>query len=101
MKNSTTPVADHCPLKRWWGCAVLLLVLNPTRALLGADAAASRQIINPLGLHENTLRSLEQSQQKQIQAARIGRLFTISSSSTVGRTAAYSLNSIPWMTRRK
>ena len=64
----------NCPLKSW-GCAALLLTLNSSRALFGADAAVDRQIINPLDLSGNTLRSLEENKQKQIQAAKGWRVF--------------------------
>src|SRR5205807_2638838 len=56
-------------------CAALLLILGSMRALFGADAAAARQIINPFGLNENTLRSLEENKQKQLQAAKSWKAF--------------------------
>src|SRR5213592_4982161 len=74
MKNSRILVRNNWPFKSW-GCAALLLIMNSTRALFGVDAAAARQIIDPFGLTENTLRSLEQNKQKQIQAARDWKAF--------------------------
>src|SRR5438128_3706735 len=62
-----------CPLKSW-RCA-LLLTLNSSRALFGADAAVDKQIVNSLDLGENTLRSLEENKQKQIQAAKGWKVF--------------------------
>src|SRR5207245_8471814 len=58
-----------------WQCAALLLMLSSTGALFGADAAAAKQIINPLDLNQNTLRSLEENKQKQIQAAKTWKVF--------------------------
>jgi hypothetical protein len=55
-------------------CAALLLILHSTRALWGAEGAA-RQIINPFGLNENTLRSVEENKQKQVQAAKTWKTF--------------------------
>src|SRR5438876_2124189 len=62
------------PLKSW-GCATLLLTLNSSRALFGADTAVDGQIINPLDLSGNTLRSLEENKQNQIQAAKAWKAF--------------------------
>src|SRR5437773_2280016 len=72
--SRSAPMADIWPLTSW-GCAALLLILNSTRALFGADSAAAGQIVNPLGLTENTLRSLEENKQKQIQAAKGWKAF--------------------------
>src|SRR5439155_22086366 len=72
MKNSTTRMGNNWPLKSW-GYAILLLIPSSTRALFGADAA--RQTINPFGLSENTLRSLERNKQKQMQAVREWKAF--------------------------
>src|SRR2546422_2930098 len=57
------------------GCAAVLVMLNSTCALFGADDAVARQIINPLNLNENALRSLEENKQKQIQAAKAWKAF--------------------------
>ena len=65
---------DIRPFKSW-GCAALVLILNSTRAVFGADAAAARQIINPFGLNQNTLRSLEENKQKQLRAAQAWNCF--------------------------
>src|SRR5438105_446367 len=62
------------PLKSL-SCAALLLILSSMRALFGADAAAARQVINPFGLNENTLRSLQENKQKQLQAAKSWKAF--------------------------
>ena len=64
----------HFPL-RACACLAVLLILNSTRTLSGADVAAAKQIINPYGQTGNTLRSLEQNQQKQIQAAKAWKTF--------------------------
>jgi hypothetical protein len=74
MKNSVARMGSNWPL-RSWRCAALLFILNSTRALFSADAATARQIINPFGLSENTLRSLEKNKQTQIQAARAWKAF--------------------------
>src|SRR5437016_3918422 len=74
MKKSIARMGNNRPLKSW-RCAALLLIMNSTRALFSADAAAASQIINPFGLTENTLRSLEQNKQQQIQAARAWKAF--------------------------
>src|SRR6266567_2324845 len=71
---SRMKMKKHCPLKSW-GCAALLLTLNSPRALFGAEAALDRQIINPLDLRADTLRSLEENRQKQIQAAKGWKVF--------------------------
>ena len=57
------------------GCVAALLILNSTRTLFGADAAAVKQIINPFGQTENTLRSLEENKQRQVQAAKAWKTF--------------------------
>jgi hypothetical protein len=49
--------------------ATFVLIFNSARALFGADATP-KQIINPFGLNENTLRSLEEKKQKQVEAAK-------------------------------
>jgi hypothetical protein len=74
MKNSSTLTCNNCQLGSW-RCGVLLLILHSTRALYGADASAAGQIINPFGPNGNTLRSLEQNKQKQIQAAKAWKVF--------------------------
>src|SRR5437667_5434001 len=74
MNCSTTPMAYNWLFKSW-RCAALLSILNLTRTMFGAEADAARQIINPSGLTENTLRSLEQNKQQQIQAARAWKAF--------------------------
>ena len=57
------------------GCVAVLLILNSTRLLFGADVAAAKQIIDPFGQTENTLRSLEKNKQKQIEAAKAWKTF--------------------------
>src|SRR5947207_14956304 len=69
----------NCPLKSL-GCAGLILVphfinTTPSCALFGADTAVDREIINPLDLSADTLRSLEENKQKQIQAAKGWKVF--------------------------
>jgi hypothetical protein len=58
-------------------CAVVaaLLILSSTHTLFSAEGAAARQTINPYGQTENTLRSLEENKQKQIQNARTWNTF--------------------------
>jgi len=46
--SRSAPMADIWPLTSW-GCAALLLILNSTRALFGADSAAAGQIDHVLG----------------------------------------------------
>src|SRR6266704_5689155 len=58
-----------------WGCAALLAILSSAPALCGADTAVDRQIINPLGLSQDTLQALEAHKQKQIQAAKAWKVF--------------------------
>src|SRR5262245_44376765 len=53
----------------------LLIILTSARALVGADAGAARQILDPLGLNQTTLRALEENKQKQIQAASSWKAF--------------------------
>ena len=67
-------MSKHWPFKSW-GCAALLLILNSTSALFSADAAAARQIVRPFSLNENTLRSLEENKQKQMEAAKTWKAF--------------------------
>src|SRR5947207_1948828 len=74
MIKLTNCMNDIRPFKSW-GCAALVLILNSTRAVFGADAAAARQIINPFGLNQNTLRSLEENKQKQLRAAQAWNCF--------------------------
>src|SRR5438876_9266027 len=88
------------PLKSW-GCATLLLTLNSSRALFGADTAVDGQIINPLDLSGNTLRSLEENKQNQIQAAKAWKAFHDFQFSDHTRRAASALNIAPWTTRPK
>jgi hypothetical protein len=57
------------------GCAAVLVLLHSTRALSGADVVAAREIINPFGQTEATLRSLEENKRKQIQAAQTWKTF--------------------------
>jgi len=57
------------------GVVAVVWILNSTQELPGADVAAARQTINPYGQTENTLRSLEENKQKQIQAARDWKTF--------------------------
>jgi len=67
-------MGKNWPLKsRGW--AALLLILNSTPASFGASAAAAGQVINPFGLNDQTLPSLEENKQKQIQAARAWKTF--------------------------
>jgi hypothetical protein len=56
------------------GCASLLMVLSSARSA-AAEAAVGRQIINPFGQTENILRSLEENQRRQIQAAQAWKTF--------------------------
>src|ERR1041385_8848004 len=56
-------------------CVALLVILVSTPASLGANATATGQIINPLGSNDNTLRSLEENKQKQIQASKTWKVF--------------------------
>src|SRR5262245_3273274 len=63
-----TPARNNGPFHSW-SCAVLLLILNTTRAGFAADSPAARQIINPFELNDRTLGALEQNRQKQIRAA--------------------------------
>ena len=58
-----------------WGCAALLAIVSSAPALCGADTAVDRQIINPLGLSQDTLQALEAHKQKQIQAAKAWKVF--------------------------
>jgi hypothetical protein len=74
MKNSTTRVSNHWS-PAWCACVALLLILATTRWVVSADLAATRQIVNPFALSDNTLRLLEENKQKQIQAARTWRAF--------------------------
>jgi hypothetical protein len=60
---------------RSWACAAALSLSASTRVLLGADAAAARQIINPFGMNENTVRALEENKQKQLEAAKTWQIF--------------------------
>jgi hypothetical protein len=61
--------------KSWRLAVALCLILDSTRVLFGADAAAARQVINPFGSSGQTLRSLEENKEKQIQAARTWKVF--------------------------
>ena len=63
----------HFPLRACWS-AGLLLILNST-GVSGADVALARQVINPFGQNEGTLRFLQENKQKQIQAARAWKAF--------------------------
>src|SRR5437867_3178724 len=74
MIKLTRPMNKNCRLKSL-GCAALLLTLNSSRALFGADAAVARQTNNPFEPSESTLRSLEENKQKQIQAAKAWKVF--------------------------
>jgi enediyne biosynthesis protein E4 len=56
-------------------CTALLVFLHSTQALLGADVGPAKQIVNPYGQTESTLRSLEENKQKQIQAAQTLKAF--------------------------
>ena len=56
-------------------CVTALVLLHSTRALSGADIVAARQIINPFGQTEATLRSLEKNKQKQLQDAQGWKTF--------------------------
>lgn len=60
---------------RSWKCATLLIILSFAGALFGADSAAAKQIINPFGMSELTLRSLEGNKLKQIEAAKVWKCF--------------------------
>ena len=67
MKNIVLFIAGRC--------TALLVFLHSTRALFGADVVSAKQIINPYGQTESTLRSLEENKQKQIQAAQTLKAF--------------------------
>jgi hypothetical protein len=67
-------VNTHWQLKSW-GCAALLLSLNSTRALFGADPAIEKQVIEPLWLNQITLLALEANKEKQSQAAKSWQVF--------------------------
>ena len=67
MKNIVLFIAGRC--------TALLVFLHSTRALFGADVVPARQIVNPYGQTESTLRSLEENKQKQIQAAQTLKAF--------------------------
>lgn len=56
-------------------CVAVLVLLHSTHALFGADIVATKQIINPFGQTEATLRTLEENKQKQIQAAQAWKTF--------------------------
>jgi hypothetical protein len=60
---------------RTCACLAALLGLNSSRPLFAAGVAAAKQIINPYGQTENTLRSLEENKQRQIQAAKAWKTF--------------------------
>src|SRR5262245_45229156 len=59
---------------RGWSVAALL-VLHSARAVFGAAIGPTQQVINPFGQNENALQSLEQTKQRQIQAANAGKVF--------------------------
>ena len=70
----TKHMNKNLPLRSWI-FAALLLILNSTGALFGAADASAKQIINPFGLNETTLRSLEENKQKKIQASKAWKAF--------------------------
>src|SRR5688572_23982864 len=55
--------------------AVLLGLLHSTRVLFAADGIASTQVIDAYNLNAKTLRNLETSKQKQLQAAKTWKVF--------------------------
>ena len=57
------------------GCVTVLVLLHSTRALSGADIVAAKQIVNPFGQTEATLRSLEKNKQKQLRDAQGWKTF--------------------------
>ena len=61
-------------LLRIWACGALVITLVSTRLLQGADAPASKQVINPFG-NTYTLRLLEENRKKQVQAATTWKTF--------------------------
>src|SRR5262245_46830277 len=61
--------------RRTMKCLAARLVLNSTRTLLGGDATAAKQFINPYGQTESTLRSLKENKQRQVEAARAWKVF--------------------------
>ena len=63
------------PIIRVCRSVALILVLLSACPLFGVDTSAAKQTINPFGQTENTLRSLEGIQQKQIQAAKAWKSF--------------------------
>jgi len=56
-------------------CIAALVILNSTRTLFAADAGAAKQIINPFGQTENTLRALQENKQRQVEAAKTWKTF--------------------------
>lgn len=56
-------------------CGVIFVILSSTTLVLGADAAAAKQVINPFNLNQVTIRSLEINKQKQIGAAKAWKCF--------------------------
>jgi hypothetical protein len=69
----------NCMNKNWllgsWAGVGLLVMLDLTSALFGADAAPAKQIINPFDLNGETLRFLEANKQKQVQSAKAWKCF--------------------------
>jgi len=57
-------------LRCWIGAALLLVA-----SALDTQAATAKEVINPFGSSENTLRSLEANKQKQMEAAKTWKTF--------------------------
>src|SRR5436190_1190389 len=62
------------PLARWRSLALILL-LSSGLIMRAADQSAEKQIVNPLGSSEDTLRALEVNKQKQFEAAKFWKVF--------------------------
>ncbi len=74
--KTDTKVIQNCYANGGWGAfTALLLIPGSACALFGADAPAAKQVINPFGLNENTLPSLEANKQKQLEAAKNWKTF--------------------------
>jgi hypothetical protein len=61
------------PAWRW--SPALLFLLGTVFVLRGADVSTEKQIVNPLGPSQDTIRALETNRQKQIEAAKSWKVF--------------------------
>src|SRR5215831_9223593 len=59
----------------YWCSPALLMLLISGVVSRGAEVAAEKQIINPLGGTQDTIQALEANKQKQIEAARSWKVF--------------------------